>query len=65
MTRNTTELRDCPQAAFKRSLKDNTGYQYRYTGVLGLLKAQRFSLLTKGDVGALSCHDPINMHEHP
>ena len=64
MTRNTTELRDCPQAAIKRSLKDNTGYQYRYTGVTRPLKAQCFSLLTKGDVRASSCHDLINMHEH-
>ena len=38
MTRNITELRDCPQAAIKRSLKDDTGYQYRYTGVTRPLK---------------------------
>ena len=65
MTRNITELRDCPQAAFKRSLKDDTGYQYRYTGVTRPLKAQCFSLLTKGDVGVSSYHNLINMHEHP
>ena len=38
MTRNTTELRDCPQAASKWSLKDDTGYQYRYTSVTRPLK---------------------------
>ena len=65
MTRNTTELRDCPQAAYKRSLKDDTGYQYRYTGVTRPLKGTAFSLLTKGDVGASSCHNLINIHEHP
>ena len=65
MTRNITELRDCPQAAIKWSLKDDTGYQYRYTSVTWPLKGTVFPLLTKGDVGASSCHDLINMHEHP
>ena len=48
MTRNTTELRDCLRAAFKRSLKDNTGYQYRYTGVTRPLKGTAFLLSNKG-----------------
>ena len=48
MTRNTTELRDCPQAAFKRSLKDDTGYQYRYTGVTRPLKGTAFLFIDKG-----------------
>ena len=48
MTRNTTELRDCPQAAFKLSLKDNTGYQYRYTGVTRPLKGTVFLSIDKG-----------------
>ena len=65
MTRNTTELRDCPQAAFKWSLKDHTGYQYRYTSVTRPLKGTVFLFIDKGDVGASSCHDLINMHEHP
>ena len=59
MTRNTTELRDCPQAAFKRSLKDNTGYQYRYTSVTRPLKGTAFLFIDKGDVGASSCHDSL------
>ena len=48
MTRNTTELRDCPQAAFKRSLKDDTGYQYRYTSVTRPLKGTAFLFIDKG-----------------
>ena len=48
MTRNTTELRDYPQAAIKRSLKDNTGYQYRYTGVTRPLKGTVFLFIDKG-----------------
>ena len=48
MTRNTTELRDCPQAAFKRSLKDDTGYQYRYTSVTRPLKGTTFLFIDKG-----------------
>ena len=48
MTRNTTELRDCLRAAFKRSLKDDTGYQYRYAGVTRPLKGTAFLLSNKG-----------------
>ena len=48
MTRDTTEFRDCPQAAFKRSLKDDTGYQYRYTGVTRPLKGTAFLFIDKG-----------------
>ena len=48
MTRNTTELRDCPQAAVKWSLKDDTGYQYRYTGVTRPLKGTAFLFIDKG-----------------
>ena len=60
MTRNTTELRDCPQAAFKRSLKDNTGYQYRYTGVTRPLKGTVFLFIDKG--GCLGhCHATISL----
>ena len=66
MTRNTTELRDCPQAALKRSLKDNTGYQYRYTGVTRPLKGTAFLFIDKGGCrGIVMSHDLINMHEHP
>ena len=48
MTRNTTELRDCLQAAITQSLKDNTGYQYRYTGVTRPLKGTAFLFIDKG-----------------
>ena len=48
MTRNTTKLRDCPQAAIKQSLKDDTGYQYRYTGVTRPLKGTMFLFIDKG-----------------
>ena len=48
MTRNITELRDCPQAAIKRSLKDNTGYQYRYTGVTRPLIGTVLLFIDKG-----------------
>ena len=48
MTRNITELRDYPQAAIKQSLKDDTGYQYRYTGVTRPLKGTVFLFIDKG-----------------
>ena len=48
MTRNNTELRDCPQAAIMQSLKDNTGYQYRYTGVTRPLKGTALLFIDKG-----------------
>ena len=48
MTRINTELRDCPQAAIKRSLKDNIGYQYRYTGVTRSRKGTVFLFIDKG-----------------
>ena len=48
MTRNNNELRDCPQAAIKQSLKDNTGYQYRYTGVTRPRKGTVFLFIDKG-----------------
>ena len=48
MTRINTELRDCPQAAIKQSLKDNTGYQYRYTGVTRPHKGTVFLFIDKG-----------------
>ena len=48
MTRNTTKLRDCLQAAIMQSLKDNTGYQYRYTGVTRPLKGTVFLFIDKG-----------------
>ena len=47
MTTNITELRDCPQAAIKRSLKDDTGYQYRYTSVTRPLKGTVFLFIDK------------------
>ena len=50
MTRNNTELRDCPQAANKRSLKDDTGYQYRYTSVSRPHQDTVFLFIDKGDV---------------
>ena len=48
MTRNITELRDYLHAAFKWSLKDNTGYQYRYTGVTKPLKGTVLLFINKG-----------------
>ena len=48
MTRINTELRDCPEAAIKRSLKDNTGYQYRYTSVTRPLKGTVLLFIDKG-----------------
>ena len=48
MTRINTELRDCPHAAIKRSLKDNTGYQYMYTGVTRPLKGTALLFIDKG-----------------
>ena len=48
MTRYITELKDCPQAAIKWSLKDDTGYQYRYTGVTRPLKGTVFLFIDKG-----------------
>ena len=49
MTRNITESRDCPQAAIKWSLKDDTGYQYRYTGVTRPLKGTVFLFIDEGE----------------
>ena len=48
MTRINTEMRDCPQAAIKQSLKVDTGYQYRYTGVTRPLKGTVFLFIDKG-----------------
>ena len=48
MTRSDTELRDCLQAAIKRSLKDITGYQYRYTSVTRPHKGTVFLFIDKG-----------------
>ena len=64
MTRNNTELGDCPQAANKQSLKDNTGYQYRYTGVSRPHKGTAFLFIDKGGCRGIAYHDLINMHEH-
>ena len=62
MIRNTTELRECPQAVFKRSLKDDTGYQYRYTGVTRPLKGTVFLFIDKGERGMLGhCHAMISL----
>ena len=44
----TVKLGHCPQAAFKRSLKDDTGYQYRYTSVTRPLKGTAFLFIDKG-----------------
>ena len=65
MTRNTTELRDCSQAAHKRSLKDNTGYQYRYTSVTRPLKGTAFPFIDKGGCRGIAMPRFINIHEHP
>ena len=65
MTRNTTELRDCPHAAFKRSLKDSTGYQYRYTSVTRPLKGTAFLFIDKGGCRGIVMPRFINIHEHP
>ena len=48
ITRDNTELRDLLRAVFKQSLKDNTGYQYRYTGVTRPLKGTAFLFIDKG-----------------
>ena len=65
MTRNTTELRDCSQAAHERSLKDNTGYQYRYTSVTRPLKGTAFLFIDKGGCWGIAMPQFINIHEHP
>ena len=59
MTRNITELRDCPQAAIKWSLKDDTGYQYRYTGVTRPLKSTVFLFIDKRGMSG-HCHTMIS-----
>ena len=59
MTRINTELTDCPHAANKQSLKDNTGYQYRYTGVTRPLKGTVLLFIDKG-----GCHGIIIPQSH-
>ena len=59
MTRNITELRDRLQAAIKWSLKDDMGYQYRYTGVTRPLKGTALLFIDKG-----GCQGIVMLQSH-